>query len=109
VIKVVIDRSGNTYKGFEVEGHAGYNQEGSDIVCAAVSILSYTVLNSLEVVAGVNPNDIDWSVNEKTGFIRILLQKICPESNILFKTFETGIKLLLENYSQYISLDYKEV
>jgi uncharacterized protein YsxB (DUF464 family) len=109
VIEVVIDRSGDSYKGFEVKGHSGYNEEGSDIVCAAVSILSYTVLNSLEVVAGVNLDDIDWSVDEKTGFMKILLQKICPESNILFKTFEMGIKLLLENYSQYISLDYKEV
>ncbi|SHI65682.1 hypothetical protein SAMN02745751_00711 [Dethiosulfatibacter aminovorans DSM 17477] len=109
MIRVEIYRSGDSHKGFEVTGHAGYDDEGRDIVCAAVSILSYTVLNSLEVVAGINSDDIDWSVDEKTGFMKILLQKTCLESNILFKTFETGIKLLLENYSQYISLDYKEV
>lgn len=101
--------SSKSFKGFVVEGHAGYDEEGSDIVCAAVSILSYTVLNSLEVVAGVDPDEIEWSIDENTGFMKILLKKTCFESNILFKTFETGIKLLLEDYSQNISLDYKEV
>ena len=28
--------------GFEIEGHAGYAQKGSDIICAAVSALSQT-------------------------------------------------------------------
>ena len=109
MIEVEIYRSGDSYEGFEVTGHAGYAEEGSDIVCAAVSILSYTVLNSMEVVAGMNSDDFEWSVDEETGFMKILLQKTCLESNILLKTFVTGIKLLLENYSQYISLDYKEV
>ena len=109
MIEVLIYRSVDSYKGFVVEGHAGYDEEGYDIVCAAVSILSYTVLNSLEEVAGINRDAIEWSVDEDTGFMEILLQKICLESKVLFKAFETGIKLLLENYSQNISLDYKEV
>lgn len=109
MIEVEIYRSGDLYKGFEVTGHASYDVEGRDIICAAVSILSYAVLNSLEVVAGINVDDIEWTVDEETGFMKILLQETCLESNILLKTFETGIKLLLENYSQYISLDYKEV
>ena len=41
--------------GFECRGHAGYAQAGSDIVCAAVSVLSTTCVNALESVAGVKP------------------------------------------------------
>ena len=31
-----------------VEGHADYNKNGDDIVCAAVSVLVYTFLNMLK-------------------------------------------------------------
>ena len=40
------------YTGFEVKGHSGYAEAGSDIVCAAVSILTTTCVNAMESVAG---------------------------------------------------------
>ena len=30
--------------GFEISGHAGYAEEGSDIICAAVSAIAYTAI-----------------------------------------------------------------
>ena len=41
--------------GYSAKGHSGYAEEGSDIVCAAVSILSATCVNSLESVCGIVP------------------------------------------------------
>ena len=38
--------------GFEIEGHAGYAQKGSDIICAAVSALSQTCRISITELAG---------------------------------------------------------
>ena len=34
--------------GFDVSGHAGYSEAGSDIVCAAVSALVINAVNSIE-------------------------------------------------------------
>ena len=34
--------------GFEAEGHAGYARFGKDIVCAAVSALTATFINSVD-------------------------------------------------------------
>ncbi len=34
--------------GFAIKGHANFDQHGYDIVCAAVSILSYTAVNTLD-------------------------------------------------------------
>jgi uncharacterized protein YsxB (DUF464 family) len=34
--------------GFRTEGHAGYAEYGNDIICAAVSILVMTTINSIE-------------------------------------------------------------
>ena len=42
-IKMEKDRQGRLC-GFIVEGHADYAEEGSDIVCAAVSALTQTAL-----------------------------------------------------------------
>ena len=36
--------------GFEVKGHAGYAEEGYDIICSAVSALSVNAVNSLEAL-----------------------------------------------------------
>ena len=35
--------------GFEIIGHADFDEYGKDIVCSAVSILAYTCVNTLEL------------------------------------------------------------
>ena len=39
--------------GFSVEGHAGLQLKGNDIVCAAVSILAQTAIIALENITGI--------------------------------------------------------
>ena len=52
MIQVTIFRDstedGDVYTGVELLGHAGFAQSGQDIVCAAVSALIITTVNSLE-------------------------------------------------------------
>ncbi len=43
----VLKENGN-YRSFSCQGHAGYEDEGKDIVCAAVSILVINTANSLD-------------------------------------------------------------
>ena len=35
----------NTYTGFRIEGHAGYADEGEDIICAGISVLAINFVN----------------------------------------------------------------
>lgn len=45
MIEVVVDRSEDGFvTAFSVKGHAGYAQEGQDIICAAVSAICYTAV-----------------------------------------------------------------
>ena len=37
--------------GFKAHGHAGFSEEGQDIVCAAVSVLTINTLNAIEKFA----------------------------------------------------------
>ena len=56
MIKATIFRNNaDELVGFEISGHAGFAERGQDIVCAAVSFLATTVVNSLEEHFLLNP------------------------------------------------------
>ena len=55
MINAVLYREGEDLTGCRAEGHSGWAEAGSDIVCAAVSILTCTCVNALESVCGVIP------------------------------------------------------
>ncbi len=48
MITIEIRTSENGYTGFSSKGHAGYAEEGYDIICAAVSTLTVNTINSIE-------------------------------------------------------------
>ena len=52
---VQVRRDGLGVCGLTVEGHAGYAKSGSDIVCAAASVLITTCANALQSVAAISP------------------------------------------------------
>lgn len=109
MIRIIIVRNKSKYVGYEISGHARYAKSGYDIICSAVSILAYTTLNSMSTVANILEQEMTYAIDEKNGDMRLSLVQTNMKTDIILKTFETGIKLLLEDYSQYISLDYKEV
>ena len=86
--------------GFSCKGHAGYAEEGSDIVCAAVSALSITCANALQSVAGVEPE-----ITEKDGFLTAQLREdqLTRDSQVILKTLEQGIRDMAASYPKYIS------
>ena len=43
---IFVGRNGNRYE-IRIQGHADYAKQGDDIVCAAISALSYTLMQSL--------------------------------------------------------------
>ena len=109
MILVTIIKESNYIKGFKVSGHAEYSENEDDIVCAAVSILAYTSLNSLKEVAHISEDDIIFNVNDDEGLLEVCTNKNNDESEVIYRNFIVGINLLLEDYSKYITLKYEEV
>lgn len=109
MISVTLHKTNDLYDGFVVSGHSEYSEIGTDIVCAAVSILSYTALNSMSLVADISESDISYDVEEDTGFLKIKTQKNNEKTDVIYRNFLVGIKLLLEDYNNYITLNYEEV
>ena len=50
--------------GFQITGHSGYGEQGTDIVCAAVSSAAILVANTATEVLHLNAD-----VKEKDGFL----------------------------------------
>lgn len=109
MITVSIYRTNDEISGFIVEGHSGYAEAGMDIVCASVSILSYTTLNSINLVAGIKIDDINYNVDEDTGLMSLRTLLNNDKTDVIYRSFMVGIELLLEDYSDYITLKFEEV
>ncbi|NLX61568.1 MAG: ribosomal-processing cysteine protease Prp [Tissierellia bacterium] len=113
--KVTLYRNNKGYiVRYKVLGHSGYDIKGKDIVCAAVSCLSQTVLIALVKVLNIPEADIDYSIDEDIGLLDVKIPLNMPydkleEVNIVLKTFEVGIKSIMESYPGYVTLSYEEV
>ena len=97
-------------EGFTCQGHAGYAEEGADIVCAAVSILTTTCANALESVAGIIPGI---TAREKDAYLQLTLplgleQAKKHDAQVLLLALRQGMKDLQEAYPKYIHLSNQE-
>lgn len=89
--------------GFAIKGHANFDQHGYDIVCSAVSILSYTAVNTLDYYK------IKFDFFDDGEEMEVSIKSQNEKSEIIFSNFEIGIKTLLTNYNEYVNLNYREV
>lgn len=113
MIKVIIesDRKGRI-ESFEMSGHAEYGPYGEDIVCAAASVLGYTALRALVEVAGVDEASLDYRTDDDMGYMKVNLGTELENGNlsdiqVILKTYEVGIRSMIESYPKYITLEYR--
>ena len=92
-------------KGFSIRGHADFSEEGSDIVCAAVSSAAYMAANT---VTDVIRADARAEVDEGYMMLTVANKDLRACSAVL-----EGLKLHLisleEQYPNYINVFYLEV
>lgn len=112
-VEIFKDSENNIIR-YKVSGHSGYADKGEDIVCAAVSVLAQTVLISLVKVSDIKEKDLDFYLNDEMGILDVNIPKSIDditkkEAQIILKTFEVGIKSIIESYPEYVTLKYREV
>ena len=92
--------------GFDVKGHADYAPHGEDIVCAAVSVLAITTVNSL--LEQVGPVMIKQS---DSGLVSCRLPEddLTNEKEIkaqaILKTLLIGLNGVSMEYPEHLKLD----
>ncbi|MBQ7936507.1 MAG: ribosomal-processing cysteine protease Prp [Clostridia bacterium] len=99
-------RKGKQFIGFECSGHSGYAEEGSDIVCAAISTAVQYCVNCAEKIDHV---PLQLTVEQERALIRCMAK----EPN---KQFSKHIEILVElgqsiaeEYAMYFNLEILEV
>ena len=95
--------------GFEAHGHAGFSEEGQDIVCAAVSVLTINTLNAIEKFADDRTSLVS---DESKGLIDYRLKgNPTREAKLLLDAMVLGLEEIAEdeNYREYMDLTYEEV
>ncbi|WP_303859597.1 ribosomal-processing cysteine protease Prp [Alkalibaculum bacchi] len=105
MISCKINRKDGRISSVNIAGHSGYDIIGYDIVCAAVSALSITVLNGLTeyVKADIkyeikDDGYIDFEILDTDDKIKAL------QIDAIVETFYLGLKSIELNYSEYIKV-----
>lgn len=97
------------YKAVQALGHAGFGRKGTDIVCAAVSILFINTLNAIETLTE-DKDKMQIVSNEAEGLIDCRFCGLLSEqSNLLLDAMVLGLTNIQEQYSsKYIRIIFQE-
>ncbi len=98
--KVKIFKKEESIFKISISGHAFYADYGNDIVCSAISMITYTIGNKLLV-----ENEKNTIVDIKEGSFKIEVKIIDELNQILLSTLEMGLYMLQEQYSDNILIE----
>ena len=107
-VSIVRDHSGFIWQ-FSIEGHAEYDGQGNDIVCAAASVTAYTAVGALGDLAGIKNCH-----TENDGFLFCSLpadlsEKQKQTAGIILETTVIGFKQIELEYAEFLKVMEEEV
>ncbi len=94
--------AGDAVTGFDVKGHAEHGDEGSDIVCAAVSSAAYLTANTLTDFLKVDAAVSD----DPNGRMTLTLRSDSEAARQVLKGLEHHVRMLCEQYPDCIKIFY---
>ena len=105
--KVKIFRKNGSIVGYKATGHSGYDEQGYDIVCSAISTSLQMTLVGIQEILKLNPN-----FKMDDGFLEVDLKNIDEDKmkdvNLLTNTMFIFLKEFSKQYPKYIRLVEKE-
>ena len=104
MIRAVFQRRNSGLCGCTVKGHAGYAQNGQDIVCAAVSSAIMLTANLITEQLGEQAE-----VSSEDACVRIRLRQASGSGTLLLEGLLVHLQCLSEEYPGTIQISYSEV
>lgn len=92
---------------FTMEGHAGFDDSGKDLVCAGASAVSFGSLNAVMALTGITP-EIDQG--EDGGLLSCRVPDGLPadkrdQVQLLLEGMVVSLQTIEEEYGQYIQIN----
>lgn len=113
--KITFFSQDGVFYGFREEGHTGFDESGSDILCAAISSLTMYIVNAVE---SVFEGEIKYSINEDDTVIEVLSPSALEEFESdekkryavsgIFMSYYMQLKDMVDDYGDYLSIDVEE-
>lgn len=85
--------------GITIEGHAGYAPRGQDIVCAGISTLVQTLIQSFEDLC---TDEITYHL--KPGWVEIKHGDLSAKGTVLVDSFFIGVYMIADRYSDHVKV-----
>lgn len=108
-------KSGDVFYGFREEGHAGYGEAGTDILCSALSAMTMLIINAIEVSYA---SEVDYEIDENSANIRLTARGALAAYEKdekkryavagLIMAYYYQLNDLTEEYYDYLSVDVEE-
>lgn len=86
--------------GITITGHANYAEHGKDIVCAGISALAQTLIQSVEELTS---DIIQYSM--QPGTVDINFGDLSEPAQLLVDSFFVGAQLIAETYPDNVKID----
>ena len=99
MIRAVFRGSADAYRSFTISGHAGYDEAGRDIVCAAVSSAAYLAANTVTDVFGVHAD-----AAETDGVLTLALREHSDTASGIIAGLKAHLEALAEQYPDCIKI-----
>ena len=109
MIKIIINREDDdTIKSISSTGHSGYAKEGSDIVCASVSVLLQNAQKTFEEILNI---ETFFTLDENKPSLSITLPKLDGDelkmADLIMKSTVNGLYDLADTFPKYINIKEK--
>lgn len=104
MIEVSVSQQDNLIISFEVSGHANSGPYGFDLVCAAVSAVTFGATNALEVIGGFEPLV---EQGGEGGYLSVTIPQAFVENNeiqTILKTMIISLQSIARDYGQFIQI-----
>ena len=82
-----------------LSGHAHYAESGKDIVCAGISALVQSLIQSIEELT---QDKIQYSMSP--GRVDIKFRDLSEQAQLLVSSFFVGVKQIADNYPKHVKL-----
>ena len=97
----------NQYKGFQVIGHADSVEEGADLVCCSVSVLTINLVNSLDTFTD---DEFEVTEQEELGLVQVTFKNpLGDKALLLMDSFDLGVHSIEEQYDIWLKVITREV
>lgn len=111
MIKITIKRQPDSREilQFTLHGHAGYADPGQDIVCSAVTAVSFGTVNSIETLLDTK---LQIEMEQKTGFLHCIVPTSRDEAThekvqLLLESMVLTLESIASEYGKYINIIFE--